>query len=100
MEMQLDGGTPADTRKTLHKQFQLANENILRILMKVDAVEIPSERTEARAARKALVVKANREMEAVDKLIVKCAPEVAPGGGNSSSGDPDSDLKVIYDDSR
>jgi hypothetical protein len=96
MELQIqldsDGQAAMENKKFLRKNFLLANENFMKILMKIDAVEIPSDRVEPRASRKALVVRVHKEMEAVDKLVAKCSAE--------TEGDASSTQQVVFQDSR
>lgn len=58
--------------KSCHKRLLHLNEFFMKLLMKVDAVEIDAERTEMRAKRKNLVTRVHTEMEVVDTLVQRC----------------------------
>ena len=75
LEMVIVEGKPteseATTSKSLEKQLKMLNEHFMKLLMKTDGVEFPSDRTEIRAVRKSLVGRIHQEMERVDLLIKK-----------------------------
>lgn len=56
----------------LRKKLLHLNEDYMKILMRLDALDISSDRSEMRALRKALVVRVHEEMKRADKAIKIC----------------------------